>query len=155
MNWQNGLFFKVTPKYFLLNAEFLLTLHQKPDDNYSRLQFSPEMFLQTKISFSPKKLTNSILSHLLFSFIFQMHNQCWFSIWSHIFLGEHCISLVGQGSPTDQRLFKTNLSCGMWTPHCGGLIVWDVEAPEQKNVRLRLMQHVVNPPEEEGVNSTL
>ena len=35
------------------------------------------------------------------------------------------------------------------------LIVWDVEAPEQKNVRLRLMQHVVNPPEEEGVNSTL
>lgn len=32
------------------------------------------------------------------------------------FLGEHCISLVGQGSP------------------------------EQKNVRLRLMQHVVNPP---------
>ena len=33
--------------------------------------------------------------------------------------------------------------------------MWDVEAPEQKNVRLRLMQHVVNPPEEEGVNSTL
>ena len=59
------------------------------------------------------------------------------------FWGEHCISLVGQGSPTDQRLFKTNL------------IVWDVETPEQKNVRLRLMQHVVNPPEEEGVNSTL
>ena len=43
----------------------------------------------------------------------------------------------------------------VWDVDCGGLIVWDVEAPEQKNVRLRLMQHVVNPPEEEGVNSTL
>ena len=100
---------------------FLLTLHQKPDDNYSRLQFSPEMFLQTKISFSPKKLTNSILSHLLFSFIFQMHNQCWFSIWSHIFWGSTAYHLLGRGLLRIKDYSKQTycVGCGgTWTEEC-------------------------------------
>ena len=63
--------------------------------------------------------------------------------YDHIFFegAMDCISLVGQGPPADQTLYQKRKN------HC-----LDVEVPEQKNVWLGLMQHVVNPPEE-GVTS--
>ena len=133
---------KVTPKYFLLEyTEFQLS--PKARWQLRRLQnvhwkcFSGRKSVPKTLIFE----LNHIFPIFLQCSFFQMHNQCWFSIWSHVFfkgaLQITCWAVVSCRSNRSFKSFQENtqIVCGIY-----------VEAPEQKNVRLRLMQHIVNPP---------
>ena len=109
-----------------LNAEFLWP-HQKPDDNYWRLQSVHWIcFCEPKSSFSTKsQFFNAILSYFPFSF---WSSKCItsvdFQLWSHILWGSTglhitCWAGVSCRSNILSEKKKTLSGCGgTWTEEC-------------------------------------